>query len=320
MGYVPQHATLMPSSRFLSNAWLDDGLTLRVGVPHFNGALPAHCAEQDMPIMVSAGAYWRAKRGEFAEPGMYGWTTDATNVALDSAGFVAMRLWAEKGPQAGMEKTYPWTLAQYLQLVTDVQPRWWSAPDACCEPAVAGDDAAVRARMAMTRRLLEQTLVGTAALHAQYPGLPLRPPVPVLQGWTLDHYARSLEETLMSWEVFTRGTRFERQPTLVGIGSVCRRDLRHPEHGLWSVLDWVAKRLPSGIKLHLYGVKGQAMAELRHFPMVASVDSMAWDFGARISARKAGVSNTLERRVAHLDRWRDAQLARTAKPQLALAI
>lgn len=298
----------------ITNAWLDPGLTLRVGVPHFNGALPAHCSEEDTPIMVSAGAYWRPKKQAFAEPTAFGWTTDHCNVALDSAGFVAMKRWGEQGAQPGIGGVYPWSLNDYLSLVIDVMPRWWSQPDACVEPGVAPDEAAVRHRCLLTTRMLEDTLILSAAIAAQVPGLPLRPPVPVLQGWRPEQYRESLMRALDAWDRLTDGTNFERQPTLIGIGSVCRRELHHPQHGLWRVLDAVGKDLPKGISLHLFGVKGEAIADMHHYPMVASVDSMAYDFGARVEARTKRISNTMAHRIGHMDRWQERQLKRMAIP------
>ncbi len=293
-----------------TNAWLDPDLTLRVGVPHFSGTLPAHCSEEDIPVMVSAGAFWRPAKGSFAEPGEFGWTTDACNVALDSAGFVAMRQWSQRGRQSGMGGVYAWSLEQYLQLVCDVWPRWYSAPDACVEPEIAPDAAAVRERCDLTIELLEQCLLMawhySSRMDAQF-----RPPVPVLQGWRESDYRTSLQRTLEVWDTCTDGTRFERSPTLIGIGSVCRRQLHHPEHGLYRILDAVAKDLPAGTKLHLFGVKGAAVETIRaHYPMVASVDSMAWDFGARVAARKQGVSNSMAHRLGHLERWHSAHEAR----------
>lgn len=301
----------------IKNAWLDDGLTLRVGVPQFNGALPAHCSENDTPVMVSAGAFWRPRKRAFAEPTRWGWSTDGCNVALDSAGFVAMKHWAGQGGQPGMESIYPWSLAQYMNLVLEVLPRWWSQPDACCEPEIAGSPEIVHQRLRMTERLLGASLL--AAIHWLMSDRTLRhhfgPPVPVIQGWTKDQYRQSLRNALSMWKLYTNGTPVERVPTLIGIGSVCRRDLRHPEHGLWAVLDAVGDVLPKGSKVHLFGVKGEAMAELRHFPFVASVDSMAWDFSARVDARARRISNTNAHRIGHLERWRDRQLGRIDCPQ-----
>ena len=86
----------------IANAWLDDGMTLRVGVPHFNGTLPAHCSDNDIPVMVSAGAFWQPKRGGFSTPSRWGWSTDECSVALKLGGYVAMKHWASQGPEKGM--------------------------------------------------------------------------------------------------------------------------------------------------------------------------------------------------------------------------
>ena len=289
------------TSKRLTNAALGDGLAVRVGVPHFNGKLPAHCSEQDYPVMISAGAFWSDRAGRFAEPGRFGWTADACDVALDSAGFVAMRRWAAKGQQAGLGSVFPWTLTQYLQLVADVRPAWWSAPDACCEPEIAGDAAEVSRRVRLTDDFLQQCLATTAVLSRQM-GWHLRPPVPILQGWRPADYLESLRRTLATWRTFTAGTQFERSPTLMGIGSVCRRKLEG-ESGLYRVLDAVCSELPSGVSLHLFGVKGAALSTLDHFPAVRSVDSMAYDFRARMAAATARTSNTFEHRIAHMDAW-----------------
>lgn len=294
----------------IANAWLDPELTLRVGVPHFTGTLPAHCSEEDIPVMVSAGAFWRPDKGQFASPSTFGWTTDACNVALDSAGFVAMKQWSSRGSQSGIGGVYAWSLEQYLQLVCDVWPRWFSAPDACVEPEIAKDERTVRERCDLTIKLLEECLLMAWHYSSKMDGN-FRPPVPVLQGWRESDYRTSLQRTLEVWDECTIGTQFERQPTLMGIGSVCRRQLHHPEHGLYRILDSVAKNLPPGIKLHLFGVKGAALAQIRaHYPMVASVDSMAWDFGARVEARKQSLPNTMAHRLGHMGRWYEAGLSR----------
>ena len=43
------------------NAHLDDGLVMRVGIPHHGGLLVRHALEQGYPAMVSAGAFWDAR-------------------------------------------------------------------------------------------------------------------------------------------------------------------------------------------------------------------------------------------------------------------
>ena len=62
----------------------------------------------------------------------------------------------------------------------------------------------------------------------------------------------------------------------------------------------------------LFGVKGQALERVKMYNWVASVDSMAADFAARVKARKAGVSNTIAHRVAEIDRWMEAATRRAS--------
>jgi hypothetical protein len=77
--------------------------------------------------------------------------------------------------------------------------------------------------------------------------------------------------------------------------------------------------LPAGVRLHLFGVKSDGLAELSAHPRVASVDSCAWDFRARVMAREAGISNTVEHRLSALHVWMEKQNKRkTASVQMGL--
>lgn len=99
-------------------------------------------------------------------------------------------------------------------------------------------------------------------------------------------------------------------PRLIGLGSVCRRSTDHPEEGLYSILQKLDGRLPPGMSVHLFGVKGTALDEVKKLPWVASADSMAWDFGARVKARQAGCSNTHQHRSMEMSRWMDKAQSR----------
>ena len=75
--------------------------------------------------------------------------------------------------------------------------------------------------------------------------------------------------------------------------------------------------LPAHVRLHLFGVKGEALSKLgRLAGRVQSIDSMAWDKAASWQASNASavmgerVSCTLDMRVGHLRRWYTAQGAR----------
>jgi hypothetical protein len=62
--------------------------------------------------------------------------------------------------------------------------------------------------------------------------------------------------------------------------------------------------------LHLFGVKGACLSQLRGFGRVASADSMAYDFGARMKARREGVSNSVALRSSEMTRWMAAAAQR----------
>lgn len=289
----------------ITNAALDDELVMRVGVPHRGGRLAGHAWEEGHPVMVSANAFWDNKASCFKHPVSQ---LAQCDVALDSAGFVAMMLFKQRGRQPGMAGVFPWTYEQYLTFATCFGARWYSAPDMCCEPELANKPEDVDFRVRATATLLEGTLRVLNAWHnelakdtsAEAIHDMARPPVPILQGWDIDSYLRSLELTMGVWE---RWEPWLAPPALIGIGSVCRRSLGHPKHGLYAVLSALEGRLPAGSRVHLFGVKGAALEEVKMMPWVASADSMAYDFGARIDARKAGVSNTLEHRTQAMSRW-----------------
>lgn len=117
------------------NAVLDDELVMRVGIPHRGGKLAFHAFNEGFPVMVSANAFWDAEKGCFRVPE----ATDLSelDVALDSAGFTAMKLWKAKGQQPGMAGIFPWSYEQYVELASLLSPSWWSQPDLCCEPEIA---------------------------------------------------------------------------------------------------------------------------------------------------------------------------------------
>lgn len=293
------------------NAHVSPGLKVHVGIPHTGGALAFHAFNKSYPVMVSASAFWRGQKRGFRVPE----STDLSecDVFLDSAGFTAISQWQSKGKQPGMAGIYPWSLAQYLELVCDLSPPRWSAPDLCVEPEVAGDPETIDWRIRATATLLELTLRMVFDWQMQFAKGGsweaamnfIHPPVPIIQGWTVSDYQRSLDMTLEVWEQWMP---LVAAPVLIGVGSVCRRHLTDPKHGLWAILRGLDGRLPKESRLHLFGVKGPALADLQHMPMVASTDSMAYDFASRVTARERGVSNTMALRAEHMDRWMERQL------------
>ncbi|MFT0173381.1 hypothetical protein ACLKMY_31035 [Paraburkholderia mimosarum] len=295
------------------NAHVDDGLLIRGGIPHSGGKLAFHAFERGFAGMVSASAFWNPKTGCFRIPQ----ATDLTEIdfALDSAGFTAMKLFQSKGRQPGIAGVYPWTMEQFVELASFSGAAWVSQPDLCCEPELAVDQQAIDYRVNATATLLEgmlrvvyawqDELARTSSANAVQNMV--RIPVPVAQGWAVDDYRRSIDLMMQVWE---RWMPWIAPPALIGLGSVCRRHLTDQRHGLFAILEGLEGHLPPGAKIHCFGVKGQALKRLKMYEWVASVDSMAADFAARVKARQAGVSNTVAHRAAEVDRWMAAASSR----------
>ncbi|HKR43639.1 MAG TPA: hypothetical protein VJU59_28840 [Paraburkholderia sp.] len=289
-----------------TNAHLGDSLIVRAGIPHRGGKLALHACNEGYAAMVSANAFWNPVRQAFHFPE----ATDLTDLdfALDSAGFTAMQLWKARGNQAGIAGVYPWSYEQYVELASFCGASWYAQPDMCCEPEISTDREVIDYRIRATATMLEGTLRVVFAWQEQLSrdhdsravSNLVRVPVPVIQGYTVDEYRRSLDQLLAVWE---RWRPWLAEPTLIGLGSVCRRTLNDPRHGLYAVLAGLEGHLPAGAKLHLFGVKGKCLEKLRALDWIASVDSMGWDFGARVSARERGISNTIAHRSGAMSRW-----------------
>lgn len=255
------------------------GVEVRVGAPVWS--IVRKVGAGTMPLLMSANALYSHKRAEFREPLV--WSAAHSGIALDSAGFVAMRRYGG----------YPWTMQQYASVGALHPWDWWAAMDYCCEPEIATDRAKVRARVERTAESLDalrchvHDLRDDGAVWATMP-------MPILQGWDVDDYRRSVELTDRVLD--------GRWPAMVGIGSVCRRHLRG-RSGVLRIFGEVAAAIPSSTRLHLFGVKSGALAHLAGHPQMGSIDSCAWDMSARIDARQRGVSNTLDHRMRHLRAW-----------------
>jgi len=283
------------------NATLQDKPVLRIGVPHRSGKLCSTASRAGLPVMVSASAYWLRDAGRFTDDSPS--ELQNCDFALDSAGFTAMANWKRQGHQAGMLGIYPWTLSDYVRLVGRLRPAWWSQADCCVEPQLASDAGTRANRLEATEAMLAASLI--LVDRWQQLGAPwIAPPVPVLQGWLPSEYRESLERMLRTWE--KDGAAFD-PPALVGVGSMCRRPVDDPDVGILAVLDDLLPHLPTGMKLHLFGVKSTAMARLASMPQIASFDSMAWDVAARFEAGRTGGPNTLARRGASMLKWYDRQ-------------
>jgi hypothetical protein len=242
-------------------------MIIRIGLPTSFRRLGAAARALGAPVLVSANAFWRG--GRFIKRD----GVEGLDLAVDSAGFVAMRHYGG----------YRWSIPEYVAFVARIRPTWWSAPDYCCEPEIARDREAVRARIALTVDRLE-----VARFAAFLQNLP--PPLPVLQGRDPEDYVRCAEKMAPL-------------PRLVGVGSTCRRTRAE----IIAIIQLLDRELPRHVGLHLFGVKGSAIAALAGHPRVASVDSMAWDFAARREKIRDNTRFTLDYRIGHMQRWYRAQ-------------
>ncbi|MEX4004172.1 hypothetical protein AB4Y38_35410 [Paraburkholderia sp. EG285A] len=271
------------------------GVQVRVGIPLTGGQLVAAAREAGYPVLFSANAFARTygrtheRAGEFRhfsrpDPDQFA----GLNAALDSAGFVAAVRYGD----------YRWSVEDYFDLVEAHPWVFYASMDYCVEAEVATDRPMRLLRIAATARMLAR-----CNAEAQRRGLPL--PMPVLQGWLPSEYRLCAEWLpLLEW------------PDLVGIGSVCRRQVHGPD-GILAILDAIDGMLPAHVKLHLFGVKSEALALLRDHPRVASIDSMAWDMQAR-NERRTGRS--MDFRISHMRAWaeRQSRIAQAKGPSRGL--
>jgi hypothetical protein len=179
--------------------------------------------------------------------------------ALDSGGFTEI---AQHGRWTVTPAAYVAELRRYRDEIGRLE---WAAPqDWMCEPAMLAktglDVATHQAR----------TLANYLELRALAPELPI---VPVLQGWTVGDYWRHVEAYAAA------GVDLAQLP-LVGVGTVCRRQSTLSAGVLLATL------AAAGIRLHGFGFKVAGLR--RSAASLASADSMAWSFNARMNAPTPG--------------------------------
>lgn len=276
------------------------GPEIRVGLPYSaNGRLARAAFGIRAPTLISAGSMFRD--GRFTAVGLAAWTT---NAALDSAGFTAM-----------LRGGYRWSISDYVEFVVTNRGehcelpfpwKWWSAMDYCCETEIAHNRAEVERRVELTVESYADTLAEIDWWRDE--GVNDVPdPMPVLQGREPSDYVGCARQ-------MSAVGRDGALPELVGVGSVCRRQL-HGRDGLLAVLSALDRELPPEVRLHLFGVKGDLLRHLAPFARrVAAVDSMAWDFRARRQALEDGRPNDVAHRAAALIDWYQRQKAAAAAP------
>lgn len=257
-------------------------MKVRVGIPLTGGKLVAAAREANYPVLFSANAFFvghpkgHPREGEFKKFKEIDFQQfEGLDAALDSAGFVAMSKYG----------SYRWSMEDYMDLAQAHPWTWFASMDMCCESEVADDRPLRLLRMAATAN-------NCARLNRIADEREMQRPMPVLQGWTAQEYLECI-----NWMPFAEW------PDLVGVGSVCRRQLTGPD-GLFEIIDAIDAVLPPHVKLHLFGVKSTALNKLADHPRIASTDSMAWDFGARMERR---TGRDMDFRVGHMKKWADGQ-------------
>jgi hypothetical protein len=260
---------------------------LRVGIPQPGGRLLAAARKAGYPVLFSANAFMVhpddfGPVAKFKKPDPEQFA--GLDAALDSAGFVAQSRY----------RGFPWSLEHYLNLVAAWPWTWWAAMDCCVEPEVAGSRMEIFLRMAQTCQMLAQC-------RARARDRGLSDPMPVLQGWEPRDYLWCLDRLPLV-----------DLPPLVGVGSMCRRQVHGPQ-GVLAVVQALDRELPAGTRLHLFGVKGPALSFLAKHPRIASVDSMAWDSAAR---RQVPTGRTAEVRAGFMHAWVQANAQRLGERTL----
>lgn len=266
-----------------------------VGLPHLNnGPILARAKLMQQPMLISANCLskWRDRGGWRSWEGWrLGHLDNAAGLRsldLDSAGYVTMSRY----------NGFPWSISAYMALAASYPFRRVAAADYCCEHQIADDREEVLDRIARTIATNRECRERAADLGI------IDRLMPVLQGRVPQDYERCAEA--MHWSMLPG--------TIVGIGSMCRREIHSPE-GLIAVVRHLDRKLPHGVRIHLFGVKGSALPWLLPFAeRVASIDSQAWGTAARRDAHQTGRTKTDAFAADHMERWTSTQLDRLQKP------
>ncbi len=222
--------------------------------------------------------------------------TATTDWALDSGGFTELGKFGEWRTTPGQ---YIAAARRYRDEIGRLQ--WASPQDWMCEPHMT-------AKTGLTvREHQRRTVANYLHLIERAPDLPF---VPVLQGWVLDDYHRCADLYAAA------GVDLTTQPT-VGVGSVCRRQGELP---IAVIMESLQSR---GLQLHGFGVKAEGLRLSAQY--LASADSMAWSYRARMAASKGGgfpgcTHKTCANCIRYALRWRERLLWSLRFEQSALPL
>lgn len=244
-----------------------------------------------LPLLFSANAFAVNANKEFVGFNLRAaqQLPDSLDAALDSAGFTASVAYPD----------YRWTLDQYLDLVEARTWRWAACPDYCVEPQIAADPAARRLRLNATVTNYFR-MIDAAQRRAISVSI-----LPVVQGWYAEEYVECARRMF--------GERAAHWPALIGLGSVCRREVHGPS-GVLTIVRALDAVMPQGVRLHLFGVKSGALAALAPLAdRVAAIDSLAWDMQVRRSMPRG---RTQEMRAGAMAAWHARQVQALHQAQL----
>lgn len=212
---------------------------------------PNWLAQTDVPLFISR----RMLTGRRTFPRPIGpW-------ALDSGGFTELSMFGQ------------WTVSAD-DYVSDVRrfadamgsPDFVAPQDWMCEAAI----------LASTRKTIEQHQRLTVDNFVHLRDALGAIVIPVLQGWTASDYLRCVQ----MYE--DAGVRLRDEPR-VGVGTVCRRQDT-------AATEVIIRELSAlGIRLHGFGVKVTGLR--RYADAIASADSMAWSYHARMRPPMLGHSH-----------------------------
>jgi hypothetical protein len=196
-------------------------------------------------IMYSAGGAWNNRKKEWRA---MVYPRNAGKRWLDCGGFTLLNKYGD----------YPFTVANYANLVAATRPTFYATMDYPCEPNI-------NRTMALrdNRQRIKATVDMAAQLMAMGPMIDTGTAVPVLQGYTLDEYLYCLE--LYHRRGLVR--------PYMAVGSMCKRsndveilDLLPPIY---------EAAVSAGVKrLHLFGLKLSDVLKPLH-GMIWSRDSAA---------------------------------------------
>lgn len=213
--------------------------------------------------------------------------------ALDSGGFTELSMY---GRWVTTPEAYVAAARRYRDEIGRLE--WASPMDWMSEPWIVAKTGLSVAEH--QRRTVDSFL----RLCDLAPDLPF---VPVIQGWQLGDYLRSVDLYAAA------GVDLTTLP-VVGLGSVCRRQ------GTGEIGLIVSTLADLGLRLHGFGVKTEGLAE--YADGLASADSMAWSFRGRHVPGCTPTHKTEANCLRFARTWRDRLLdmvaSRPRQPALPL--